>query len=747
MAFQEWEKTALVNQQNFAYSLGNRTWEKYSIPDQEEYLWKKIAFAIAGPPTSEDSSKKYGYTADQQEKINDLKEKCIDYCKKQDWNDVYVAFLFVCAYKSEKEQTTVPLIKVKFGDGKKAKCSYFFDHCGRFYNGWDNFLNENIFDGWWICVPTDAEYSFTEQNEVDVKFYDQTSRGEVLRAVDKVSTITNIATSVTMTAGLIMTFFPPTAPIGVATVWSSTLVGAPGAVYGTGRSIGTLVDRSRHEQSINPFSSGEARACWLTTAASALSVGTMASTKMLTSTAKAGALAGAGTRAFCTALSVTAMSVSGIGIANSVYELSKKDEVTGLDILQLSTSIFFFTHSAVNFKTASTIIKEAQNETIMAHRETLKSDDQKAVFDQMRQAKQEMVEPGKLREMHGNKDFILELKVIENKQEFFSHFQLVQNQQVSVNGELVIHPKAFLQMTLEERTIILKNSNDLSNGKITIEQFNKNVSGIRKEYRIHFETERINAVNKMENVFKNTLNVDSMTDVKVGGKNVFENMQPHEIDRMNQVFTQAGKNYDPTRIQVGMEMANQSGCTSVTEVAAAVEYYNRQLDNKVSALRKQNPNPSRPPGMKAKDFYFKQVAKEFLNNPQVRETAVNDFQTLRRNCDAVNTGHPRFGNSFAAANHYDKHPHFPKIDPNNNISPKRYFEIATEMCGSPMKNPKWTQDGSSLTCKFTSEKYGAVAVRFDNLSNGTSVIATLMTDDLATPIGDPRLHTNDDNTD
>ena len=37
--------------------------------------------------------------------------------------------------------------------------------------------------------------------------------------------------------GLVLTLFPPTAPIGAATLISSSIVGAPGAAYGTGNSL------------------------------------------------------------------------------------------------------------------------------------------------------------------------------------------------------------------------------------------------------------------------------------------------------------------------------------------------------------------------------------------------------------------------------------------------------------------------------------------------------------------------------
>lgn len=635
--FEVWKESFLVKQQNFGCSFDVRTLPNYSTPYQEDYLWKKNTYAIAGQSKSEDSFNKYGYV------ITDQQEKWLHLYEKQGWNDFFItALLFAFLCSTLGELTTNHLTKVKNG-----------------------------------------------------------------------------------------VIFSPIAGLISANTIAETLI----AVYGTA-SIWALLDRSLQEQSTNPFRSEEARTCWLTTAASAIFVGTIASTKILILTAKAGFLTGAGTRAFCTALNVTVVSVSAIGVADFVYSLSKKEEMAELEIFQLLTNIFIFTQSTFSFKTASEIIKDGQNKAIIAYRKSLSTEKQ-AVFDKMLQARQEMVEPNKLQQIHGNQAFIQDLKANENQQEYFSHFHLLDNQQISVNGELIIHPKAFLQMTIEERKTILTSLDDLKNKRIDDSEFDKKVKGIKKIYRIHFETERINALKKMKKAFKDALNIDNIEDVKVGGENVFKNMQPHEIDRIDQVFMEAGKKYNQMRVKFAMEMADQSGCTNVTEVAAAVEYYTRLLDKKVKQriTRKKIHNP--PHSIKAKDFYFDQRAESYLSNPRIRESAVKDFENLRKKCDAVNYGNPKFENSFAAANHFDKHhQHFSKIDPCNNISPEKYFQLATDLCSGPMKDPPiWTQDGSILIFKFTCQKNRAVAFRYDNLSSGTSVIATLMANDSATPKG------------
>ena len=55
-------------------------------------------------------------------------------------------------------------------DGKVSENSYFIDHVGRVYTDWSNFLNENIFDRWLICVPKKGIYSdATEEVEIELE--------------------------------------------------------------------------------------------------------------------------------------------------------------------------------------------------------------------------------------------------------------------------------------------------------------------------------------------------------------------------------------------------------------------------------------------------------------------------------------------------------------------------------------------------------------------------------------------------
>ena len=166
MDLEKWKTNARSSQQNYSNLLNDRVWEEYDITsDEKQLLWNKIAFVVCGF--------KEEYSKEDKETVQELLEKCIKYGKKSD--HVYIAFLFVCAYQNKEEGIHVPLIRVMKNDGKVSENSYFIDYIGRVYDDWSNFLNENIFDLWWLCVPKNGMYSDAE--EVEIEFHDQTDRG------------------------------------------------------------------------------------------------------------------------------------------------------------------------------------------------------------------------------------------------------------------------------------------------------------------------------------------------------------------------------------------------------------------------------------------------------------------------------------------------------------------------------------------------------------------------------------------
>jgi hypothetical protein len=327
---------------------------------------------------------------------------------------------------------------------------------------------------------------------------------------------------------------------------------------------------------------------------------------------------------------------------------------------------------------------------LLEFRQKLEPEQQK-VFDIMLKAQRDMVTPGTHCIMHGNKKLFRELKDIEDHQEYFSHFSPGPGTQLNINQNLDIDAKAFFQMTSQQRDVILEQSQDLKNEKITYAQFDKQVVAICREYRITFEHQRQEARKSIQEAFQ----VEDVSEIVIAGKRIFENIRPHDLDRLHQVCKQAGKNYNPHCIKLAKEMADIFKCENVTEFAAVMEYFIRKLDETVMKLREKNCNPIRPPGVKLKDHYLNIAASELMSDENKKNAMIFEFNEKRKHCsEANNSGFPRFRNSSAATNHYDKHCNLPLVDPEKNLSPERYFEIAREMAtGQNVDEEKliWTQ--------------------------------------------------------
>jgi hypothetical protein len=93
--------------------------------------------------------------------------------------------------------------------------------------------------------------------------------------------------------------------------------------------------------------------------------------------------------------------MNGIGLINSfvaVVEKRRSNKLTALDVFQFASSCMFFSMSAINIKTANSIITETQNNVISDFEASLRSNRHRRMF--RRVAKETRGEDGMT--MHGN---------------------------------------------------------------------------------------------------------------------------------------------------------------------------------------------------------------------------------------------------------------------------------------------------------------------------------------------------------
>lgn len=72
------------------------------------------------------------------------------------------------------------------------------------------------------------------------------------------------------------------------------------------------------------------------------------------------------------------MFVNGVAVGNSIFSVAIDDRpVTRAELLQLSVSLFLFTHSVYNFRTAQQMVKETQAQHVADYKQTLSKNGQK----------------------------------------------------------------------------------------------------------------------------------------------------------------------------------------------------------------------------------------------------------------------------------------------------------------------------------------------------------------------------------
>lgn len=197
-------------------------------------------------------------------------------------------------------------------------------------------------------------------------------------------------------------------------ILAAAVIGVVSAIYSVIRSSLQIRDLSKHGKSISLLNP-EARGCWLGIAGGVTGIVAGAATRGVTQLAAQGHKVSQLVRLSVNAFNTACITVTGLGLVNGFAGIILKfndEKISSLEILQLSASLFLFTHSLYNFQTASTLIKQKQDMTINEFRQKL-SKAQRRQFDKMSQ------QTVKLRGSEGRSDVIRTLKAIPDKHNVF----------------------------------------------------------------------------------------------------------------------------------------------------------------------------------------------------------------------------------------------------------------------------------------------------------------------------------------
>lgn len=405
----EFKKEARMSQQEYCDLLGDREWDVI-----ENWAWnifrRKVGFGIYGPPSETPSSdnKDTGYVTEQLDVIEKICDQLVETLNFKQRN-IHFACIFVVMKVFDKRYT-VPVFKAKRDDEPSSK-SVFVDTGARKYSSWSDYLANNTLEKCIYCYPTNGLYETNSDNEVCVKFGTSPACDFISRVF---SIFDTVSTVVTITATGVGVAALCTVPIAGPIMAATAIAGVSTSAYGVSRSTYALIDRASHNQSV-ALTDADARSCWLSIVGSSLGFAQGQMIASMTNAARAGEVMGKAGRIAFIIVQTGSLTVNGIGIVHGLAVLidkSERNELTPLDVFQFSASILFFTNSAVNFKTASTIIKEVQHDVINTHREGL-GKDAKKLFNK---------QTGKLRgpdEMHGNAEVVKQLNRIENSKDLY----------------------------------------------------------------------------------------------------------------------------------------------------------------------------------------------------------------------------------------------------------------------------------------------------------------------------------------
>ncbi|KAK7789103.1 hypothetical protein R5R35_003135 [Gryllus longicercus] len=326
-----------------------------------EILKTRLAICLFGLPENLD---KYSdsdnlsyklYSKKQQNVVEKLSESILQHQKSSKKDKIYLSFVVVLGRKKKGTEKNFMdwVFKVP---GKDGTNKIFIDRNGRVYQNWKDYLTNNTLPKATICFPVDGKYP--EKGAPHVDYADTPSCSVAKDVLFGFDVATSVTTLVGCGIGTAALFVPMAAPV----VWATLAVTAASGAYGAGRSIETLVDRGKHEETLSPLNS-YARSAWLGATVPFFGIAAGTATA-IAATARFANLGVQISQAGRVAINVTNgvnCVVHGICFTNDVYNIIETsingDQVSLIQIFQCVASLLLFTNAVVSTYQARLILQ------------------------------------------------------------------------------------------------------------------------------------------------------------------------------------------------------------------------------------------------------------------------------------------------------------------------------------------------------------------------------------------------------
>ncbi|KAF2896019.1 hypothetical protein ILUMI_10166 [Ignelater luminosus] len=458
--------------------LGDRDYDCFEY-NEHEHLKSKIGFAKFGPPQSEE-----GYYEKQNKSIEETyKQICTYNNKYSEWKDqVFVSFIYNCLepmpeekiarakkypdYNPNTDMSPVPVYVIRKCIGSDNPCRVFIDSDNRMYNSWEDYIEDNKLHKCTMVLPRTGRYIGKENEEVLLERHLSPSCGighSILMGTDIATTVAGLASGGVFIAAMI-----PAIAVAPVALTAAAVTGIGVGVYSVIRSAVNIYDRQKHGESLS-FANSEARGAYINIVAGTLGFVGAGATTAVSQLAARGINLGQGARVAVNAIGVLNVSASGVGIANSTYQviddwITEQRTPSILTVVQLSSSILFFGNAVYNFRLAGTIIEESQTDVLRRHQDSLRSNKHRRTFTKMMKetvrqnngdvstARAEVIST--IRNM-GNKDEVFAILTRNNK--LFNKNGIrfsAENGEITLNG-MSVDILEFGSMTGTERTQLL----------------------------------------------------------------------------------------------------------------------------------------------------------------------------------------------------------------------------------------------------------------------------------------------------
>jgi hypothetical protein len=129
--------------------------------------------------------------------------------------------------------------------------------------------------------------------------------------------------------------------------------------YAAGRSIQTLVDRSKHQESIG-LDNAASRNCWLGIGGGFMSIVSGGAMATAARTARAGSTMAVAGQVAVKSVAVGSCVVNALGVTNALANIIVKavneEDITSLEIFQFTSAVLFFTQSVISTRQAMSVI-------------------------------------------------------------------------------------------------------------------------------------------------------------------------------------------------------------------------------------------------------------------------------------------------------------------------------------------------------------------------------------------------------